>query len=160
MASDSTQLVLFPWLCQLQLLALGPSHLHSITSTCIVLPGSIVLGKEELMKHEVSLAIQKVARIWYTCSTFLPSYWKRFCRCEPNIAVGEDKWKSLALMFWIFLSSWKEGIRLWLSMTSASLWCVALSLPFFFNLRPVKTSITQQWCLCSTQQDTRVPRWH
>ena len=63
MASGSTQLVLFPWLCQLQLLALGPSHLRSITSTCIVLPGSIVLGKEELMKHEVSLAIQKVALI-------------------------------------------------------------------------------------------------
>ena len=40
-------------------------------------------------------------------------------------------------------------------MTSASWQCVALSLPFPFNLQPVKTSTTQQRCLCSTQQDIR-----
>lgn len=40
-------------------------------------------------------------------------------------------------------------------MTSASWQCVALSLPFPFSLQPVKTSITQQRCLCSTQQDIR-----
>ena len=78
-------------------------HLHCITR-------EYSLKERGINEAWVSLAIQKVALIQYTSSTFSPSFWKCFYRCEPNIVVWEDKWKSSAVMFCIFLSSWKEDM--------------------------------------------------